>query len=429
MVTEFGFNLLHAYDPNDLNAARAGGLSIVYLQEHADQIPHGIDKSPLTVARSFHKDANGGPFQLGQKSSGWLTHADKHLDMTANAERANAQGKIFYLAGPNETHNNMMEFGRFEAERAVGCHKAGARAVIGNFGMGVPTPENMTVFFTAFYGRLKELNALATPFAIGFHEYGGIWPWMWLGDFQGLNIDPSKADYEADKLPAIPKPGELGWLIGRFQIYYQVVPDVLASLGLDASLIDVPELIIMETGLDIVESEKWELPRRKNGDAFGGWRTCTHYWKSFYDTPWAKMYGRIVQWIHAYYSQFDQVIYVSVFGDGPHHSDDKYPEGRFVNYDIGGNDKVIPAMIASKPPTPTPEDPPEPPTPEPTPEPPTPEPVPEPPIPTPPPLPDITFWMEKPIVWDAFFNLIQVIVKAAGRNPDSVMAAIRAALL
>ena len=385
MASKLGLGLLAGYDPNDLNAALNGKINgVLLLEEHQDRLSTVITNTKYPALRIFHPGLN---------AAKWMEHAKRKANLEAMAQLAVDLGKHLWVQGPNEVEITE-EYGRREAERTLLLHGIGARAIVMNAGVGRTTEENVAEFRKGFD---EVLAGQEVEYAIGVHEYGYIWPFAWMGQFQGNDINPERDESFTPKLPPVPKPGEEAFLIGRFQ-----------HVGLPEN---VP-VMITETGLDRVTSEKWDLPKRKSGEPFGGWRTCAPYWKQFYpNVGWAKMYGQLLQWTDAYYSQFPQVKALYVFGLGPHHDD------QFQDYDIGATMALF-MMLASDPP-PEPPDPPDPPTTDP-PEPPEP--------PTPPPPPDKLAWVEKPIVWGAFFNLIQVIVKAAGRNPESVLAGIRAAL-
>ena len=125
------------------------------------------------------------------------------------------------------------------------------------------------------------------------------------------------------------------------------------------------KIFITEAGLDLVTSERWELPMKNVDDKpmpFSGWRTCAPYWKRYFSDGAPHMYGRLLQWMDDYYHQFEQVA-VIVFGLGPHHNND------FEDFDIGGNNQTIIQMMLDSNPTSE---------------------VVAPPIPKPPPLPDPT---------------------------------------
>ncbi len=342
MSSKLGFNLLAGYDPNDLNPALDEQMhSILLLQEFRDKIATVITNTAYPVVRIFHRD---GRYAEDHLVSGWMRYTENHIGLQAEADFAQSKGKHLWLQGPNEVHASV-EYGRFEAERALALYDIGARAVIGNFSVGTPSSEAMLEFWLGYYSYLNEVDRLDVKAGIGFHEYGYIWPWTWLGPFQGENIHPNEG-----LLPAIPKPGEKGWLVGRFQdsFYIELADALKWRLGLSVDLMDNFKIFITEAGLDLVTSEKWNLPKKQLSNglevSFSGWRTCAPYWKNYFVSGGPEMYGRLLQWLDDYYHQFEQVVAVLVFGLGPHHDND------FEDFDIGGNNqKIIQMMLDSKP--------------------------------------------------------------------------------
>ena len=209
MGSKLGFNLLAGFDPNDLNPALDGSMhSILLLQEFQDKIRDIVDSTQYPLVRIFHRD---GEYAADHLVSGWMRYTENKIRLQDAADYAVSKGKLLWLQGPNEVHASLA-YGRFEAERAAALYHIGARAVVGNFSVGTPSPTMMWEFWIGYYSYLKETNQLYVKAGVGYHEYGYVWPWAWLGPFQGEDINPW-----AGVLPDIPKPGEKGWLVGRFQ--------------------------------------------------------------------------------------------------------------------------------------------------------------------------------------------------------------------
>lgn len=336
-MSELGFGLLGEHDEADARKVIDSGAPILLLQEHRKYLLEVARTSPYPAARTFFKS---GSFETGFSAQKWFEHACDNLPL----KEAQEQGLSVWVQGPNEP-DLTLAYGRFEAERTVLLASLGHHAIVCNAGVGRPTKENIAKFYEGFNGVMQHHGDLL--YAFGVHEYGYLWPWTWLGDEQG-----EKPFRKYKKLPDIPQPGTEAFLIGRFQ-----------HLGIPKHI----PIFITECGLDEVTSEKWNLPTRKDGEPFGGWRTCQKYWRDYFEGADEKtFYAELVDWIHRYYSQFEQVKAIYLFGIGPHH------DKQFADFDLAG--PVLDAILAHRQESPgnPPQDPPQP-----EPVPPTPEPAPQ----------------------------------------------------
>jgi hypothetical protein len=358
-----GFGLLAAHDDSEFRALVRAGAPCLLLEEHARpnsaRLPFVAEHSRAPALRIMWTDdkdkAPEGGWHPEMKAKGWIAYALAETAMHRAAQIARERGLYLRVIGPNEPHLPTLEayykYGYFEGERAMLLHDIGARAVIGNFAVGTTTPENLTAFFSGVLAYLSEHDRLDVEFNIGLHEYGYIWPWAWLDTFQGNDINP-----QPGKIPAIPPPGALGWLIGRFQLIYQLATlDELAPLRLLERTIDMTEV-----GLDLVESDRWQLPKDHRGESFGGYKTCKGYWWDYFPTiNWEDLYREFLHWVAAYYSQFIEdeeeegkkeggIGKLFVFGKGVHHTKPEWPNGQFFDYDIGATRATL-AMTEDNP--------------------------------------------------------------------------------
>jgi hypothetical protein len=368
-----GPHLLVAHNDSEFRAIVRSGAPAILLEELArqqdDRLPFVATYSRAPALRIMYtgdpdKTPEGG-WHPEMGAVGWFVHTVNETAFYQAVDIARGRGLYLRALGPIEPHlpdlDHYRKYGWFEAHRAALMYDAGARAVIGNFAVGTTTPENLTAFFKGVLAYLSEHGRLDVQFNIGLHEYGYIWPWTWLGGFQGNDINPSPG-----QIPAIPEPGELGWLIGRFQIIYQLamLPE-LSALRLDQRTID-----ITETGLDVVESSMWNLPKL-DGEPYGGFRTCTGYWAQYFNIDWQNLYRLLLHWIAAYYSQFRRddgkeggIGIVIAFAEGVHHTKPEWPDGQFYDFDVGATEAVR-AFTEDNPWLPLPDAPPEQPPPQP----------------------------------------------------------------
>lgn len=216
-----------------------------------------------------------------------------------------------YIQGHNEPHfDNLGDwhaYGKFEGRRAAWeWEEFGCRSASGNFSVGSYGIEIITAFMEGYEPYINYQGAL------GFHEYGTVWPWAWMGDNQGgeINVDPFPVDWT----PA--------WLVLRYRA---------------ALLYDVP-VIITEFGLsDVIVDDR--LPRKDNGDPYGGWQECLNPWK-YAPSPYPDMsmadllgwdqltdarlqrdaYMDMIVWADQLYAEDPRVLGVVQYGLGPGHS-------------------------------------------------------------------------------------------------------------
>lgn len=319
-----GFNLLAEHDSSDFDAiCTSEPRSILLLQEHRNQLRRMVASCDYPIVRTFFHQAN---FDPGLSAQEWFDHAKDNLPLGDAVYIAQQKGRKLWVQGPNEwwpSDDEPIEtqlqqlriYGRFEAERAHLLAGMGARAVVGNFAVGVPVKASVAAFYEGFNAALADKGVI--DYAVGLHEYGYLWPWVWLGPHQG-----ESPFHKYTEFPLIPKPHENAFLIGRFQF-----------LGIPAN---VP-IFITECGLDQVTSETWNLPKQDGGEPYQGWRTCQGYWKKQHSNGKEKLfYCKLLAWIDNYYRQFEQVKVVDLFGVGPHHKSKNYPKGRYWDFDLAG---------------------------------------------------------------------------------------------
>ena len=326
---------------------------------------------------------------------------------------------------------SMRKFADFELVRAYRIWQAGGEADLFKFSVG--TLNNEIASYIAHALDVTRWDGDTPPIAtLTIDEYAYGWPTAWMGPNQsdvvqdGASNDEKwaailKTPYLDFSDPAAWRPA---WLVGR--IWGMENQD--GSYGIH-ELQDCA-IFVAELGFDFIDHPN--LPRRGlfgMKGAYGGLHTLLPAWNKHLGLPPGPGLKAALEIFDDLYLRPTlpngkrQVVGRMLFCGGPGY------KGQWEGYDTFGSDTLVNAYHeygkahlelppAWGTPEPLPEEPPiivPPPAPE------------EPPIPTPDPTDD-EWWLSKPAVWGAFFALIRVAVKATGRNPDPVMAAIWAAL-
>lgn len=299
-----GFTLLPEFDPASLemllNARPRVG---VVLESELDRLPAVVDAVDVPIYRVMYRDGHYDGYDLAEWISwSFLKPNEFGIRLADVAEQARSQGKTLYIWGPNEPDTSNLDliqtYAAFEAGRTQYVREAwGARAVVGNFGRGQGDADVIEAFGAA-------LTAIAIyGGAVGFHEYGYLVPWCYMGLNQrdaDINLDPFPAE---EITPA--------WFMGRYRATLQEdLPVIITEYGHSDSLPDDPA-----------------LPRRNNGEMFGAWNTCVGRWDQLFGPKSdAEHYMAMLAWADAYYQQDPRVLGVAQFGLGgswPEHDIDK----------------------------------------------------------------------------------------------------------